>query len=470
MSWRSCLDKNLEEEYEVLVVGAGITGAGIFRSLSLNGVKCLLIDKYDFCSQTSSASSKMLHGGIRYLEHLEFSLVEEALKEKNLWLKLAPHLAQKKIFTLPVYKQSRVGDFKMKLGMLLYDFLAKDLNPDHIRYSGIANLKEKFKPLKQEGLVSAFDYHDAVIDDFRLGLEVILDTKKNSNSNALNYFELQHYSQEKQYYLAQIKNNLTQETHQIKAKYIAFALGPFTNLLFDQNSNILPSKGSHLWIRKEALNISKSYVLQADGNRVIFVIPQRGAILVGTTEIVLPKAYFSPNIDQEEIDYLFEQLRHYFPEFKANQEDILASFSGIRPLVREGNESASQTSRHHAFAPLNRSSSLIMGGKYTTFRVMSQDVAKHACSYLKKSYRESSFLQELTYRSPLRSKENLSLEELIVQLIQDEKIHNKEDLKRRIGAIGEINYLHKSTSEILELYESIITNDKKSPPEFSVQS
>src|SRR3989339_754367 len=165
---------DIDGEYNTLIIGGGIVGAGIFRDLSLHSVKALLIDKFDFASQTSSSSSKMFHGGIRYLASLDFGLVWEALHEKNLWLKLAPHLCIERPFLIPTYKQSANGLSAMHLGVKLYDLLSSFQNSPSKALSR-TNIKKAYPCLTQENLTGGVIYYDAIADDCKITLESIYD-------------------------------------------------------------------------------------------------------------------------------------------------------------------------------------------------------------------------------------------------------------------------------------------------------
>ena len=182
---KSPLD-SISDSYDVAIIGGGIVGAGIFRDLSLHGAKCLLVDKNDFTSQTSQNSSKMLHGGIRYLENLDFELVWEALHEKNLWLRIAPHLCFEKDFHFPVYKDSPKPLWMVRIGLMLYDFLSNFLNKPHSILSP-KELHDKFPTLNREKLKGIGVYHDVVVDDAKLTLEVIYDALLEKKGSAINY-------------------------------------------------------------------------------------------------------------------------------------------------------------------------------------------------------------------------------------------------------------------------------------------
>lgn len=372
--------KITQEDFDYIIIGGGIVGAGIFRDLSLHGKKVLLLEREDFASQTSQGSSKMLHGGIRYLENLDFGLVFEALKEKNLWIKLAPNLAKEVPFYLPVYKESKWPLFFLRIGLFIYDLLSlfkntsfKTLNKDET-LTHIPGLKSKH--LSGSGI-----YYDGIIDDAKLALNCILDAKAD-HAHALNYMHVKKVEDKGSFQAVYASDKFSNEEFQFYGKEIIFATGPFTDQVMKDleipwTPVILPSKGTHLWVKKESLPIKNAMVLQTKDQRIIFVIPQRDAILVGTTEIPLDanQSFLNIKPTQEEIDYLLKNLKEYFPNTSISRDIIISSFAAVRPLVKEANTSSKTSRKHKIYSP-KKHIHVIVGGKYTTFRRMAQDLCK----------------------------------------------------------------------------------------------
>jgi glycerol-3-phosphate dehydrogenase len=432
--------KNIKGSYEVLIVGGGITGAGIFRDLSLHGTSTLLIDKKDFSSQTSQSSSKMLHGGIRYLENFDFKLIKEALLEKNLWLKLAPHLCYSQTFFLPIYENSKWPLFAMRFALALYDFLSGYQNVGHEMVSK-RKLLSRIPGIKSKGLKGGGIYHDAVMDDAKITLEVIFDALKNKSCKALNYVEFLNFKNHGEYNEVFLRDTLTGEKKSVQVKELIFALGPFTDQLLNRQENLnwrpvlLPSKGSHLWIKKKSLPIKYPIVLNTSDDRIIFVIPWKKGVLVGTTEDPVEQNMFDLKPSQKEIDYLLNNLNNYFPEFNIKEESILSSFSGIRPLVRGDSDDLGKTARTEKIYQPYHNVHVIAGGKYTTFRVMGQGISRIIIERKNRPYNNK--LTENALRSPLLvppfSPVSIT-EDLILKIINNEKVRTFEDLVyRRIG-------------------------------------
>lgn len=448
MDHRSALLKSyihqVPKEHEVLVVGGGIAGAGVFRDLSLHGVSTLLIDKQDFTSQTSQSSSKMLHGGIRYLENLDFALVWEALHEKNLWLRLAPHLSYPEEFYLPVYKDGLRPLWMVRIGLLLYDALSSFHN---LPSRGV-NAKETLKvipKLNPDQLTGAGVYSDAVMDDAKITLECIYDGLCSPKSYACNHTGLEEIRKTPEGYESLIKDELSGKTRLIKSKKVIFTTGPFTDKLLDRlklfpwTPKLKLSRGSHLWFANEMLELKNPMVLTPKDGRVIFVIPQKGKTLVGTTE-VKGEAKFNQEPSEEEVQYLFKNLKEFFPKAEISERFLLGKFAGVRPLVMEdGGESLGQVARNHKVYQPQENAYVLMGGKYTTFRVMAMDVVKPLLNKMGRPY--LGHLSTLPLRRPsiVKPWEQVTLnEELLKEIILKEFPKTTTDLiHRRLGFLKE---------------------------------
>lgn len=432
------------KEFEVVIVGGGINGCGLIRDLALNDVSTLLLDKGDFSSQTSQGSSKMLHGGIRYLENLDFALVSEALEEKNLWLKLAPHLCFEREFYLPLYKYSKYSPWMLKCGLLLYDFLSHFQNKPHAMLSA-KEASEVIPSLETKDLKGAGKYYDGVVDDAKLGLECLYDALLESNAEAKSYHEVTSCHKTEDGYEITYRSLLNNETETVKAKFLVFTTGPFTDSLLPKlgipwKPQLLPSKGIHLWLKKDSIKTQGSVVLTTKDNRVVFVIPQRDSVLVGTTETPVDQDMFNIQATQKEITYLLDVLRQYFPHSEINEDSIISTFAGVRPLVREeGNdEGRGKTSRFHKIYRPDRSTYVMIGGKYTTFRRMNQELAQEIVARLDKTYKPNLTLNQLRQKSIVPTfgeKPKLTMD-LVKQIIKREKVTTFEDLiKRRLSIL-----------------------------------
>lgn len=422
--------------YDVIVIGGGIVGAGVFRDLALQGANVLLLEKGDFASQTSQGSSKMLHGGVRYLENLDFGLVREALEEKNLWLKLAPQLAIEKEFHLPVYRDAKWPLPFVRAGLFFYDVLSHFQNRPAGHTDRQATLT-RFPQLSSKGLRGAGTYYDGLVDDHKLALECLWDGEIEEGATALNYQEVTEIHSG-DINLVRWRDRLNGQLGEARAKFLVFATGPFTDHLLPQwgfpwEPVLLPSKGAHLWLEASALQLHGPMLLQSRDGRVVFVIPERGAILVGTTETEVCEEMFGIKASQADIDYLLKVLSDYFPSAGLGPQHIISSFAAVRPLVREpGSTNRAKTSRHHHVFRPSRTSYAILGGKYTTFRRMAHDVCHELVPRLGLPYNPNLTLNPLRHHSVVGTFTNRAVDsKAIEQILAQEKVRTMEDLVHR---------------------------------------
>lgn len=428
---------------DVLVIGGGIVGAGIFRELALHQASVILIDKYDFCSQTSQGSSKMLHGGLRYLETFDFSLVEEALEEKNLWLKMAPHLTYEALFHLPVYKLSKYPLPFVELGLALYDTLSHFRNKPHSKANKQLTLS-RFPELNPKGLRGAGIYHDGIVDDHKLGLECIYDGLLEKKSSAFNHHELVEVKYSREGVKSLVRDRFTNEIKEIFSRFIIFATGPFTDQLLDSLSipwspQLLPSKGVHLWLKKESLNLWGPLLLNLKDGRVLFVIPQREAILVGTTETPVREQFENIQASPDDIQYLLNAIKDFFPSSMVKDSDILSTTAAIRPLVRDGSGQLGKASRFHKIYQPQSQTYVILGGKYTTFRRMAQDLNKKLIPRLNLPYSSQLTLNPLRQISVSQTfNQEILSEDLMKKIILSEMPKTWDDFfHRRLSQIDQ---------------------------------
>tara|TARA_Y100000780_G_scaffold155505_1_gene140195 strand:+ start:233143 stop:234528 length:1386 start_codon:yes stop_codon:yes gene_type:complete len=438
------MDKQaIKNTHENIIIGGGIVGAGILRELTLRQENTLLIEKGDFSSQTSQSSSKMLHGGIRYLENFDFALVREALKEKKAWTDLTPHLTKEEMFYIPVYKESKWPLFFVRIGLFIYDLLSFFKNPKR----KVLNAKETLKALPNlnpKNLKGAGVYSDAVVEDSKLALECIYDSLGEWGS-AINYSEVEKVEKTDGMWKVDIRSTLDDSTETFFAKNVIFATGPFTDQLLKKlniewQPKMILSKGSHIWLKREGLELAHPMVLQTKDNRVIFVIPQRDAILVGTTEKALePNTdIFNIQASEEEINYLIDAINQYFPTAGIDQDSILSTFAGVRPLVAEGNKARGKVSRQHKVFSPDENMYVIVGGKYTTFRVMAEDVVKKMHQDQGRAFKRDLSLAPLKKRSRIGMypKGDEITEEEIKNIILEELPKTSDDIiKRRLSML-----------------------------------
>ncbi len=373
------------EEFDLLIIGGGINGAGAARDAAMRGMKVALIEANDFASGTSSRSSKMVHGGIRYLENLEFHLVFEALSERQKLFSLAPHLVHHIRFMLPLYETGRVGMAKMGLGMWAYDALSLFQAEMHEHL----NVKQSVarQPLLQaKQLLGSYVYSDGYMDDDRL----VHETLRSANEHGaviVNYTKAcgAKISADGKVETVSAKDLLSGREFTVKARHFLSTVGPWSDELGSQffsdwKKNLRPTKGVHLTFEKNRLPLS-SAVVMATEQRIVFGIPRHEMVIVGTTDTDFKGSPEDVNTDRNDVEYLLGVVDKYFPGSKIKESDIVASYAGVRPLVADGSSTEGKTSREHTIFTEPHGVTFVIGGKYTTYRLIAKQAIEHCLAH-----------------------------------------------------------------------------------------
>jgi len=384
---KKLIEKLKTEHFDLVIVGGGITGAGTARDAASRGMKVALVEACDFASGTSSRSSKLIHGGIRYLENLEFGLVFEALSERRLLFEIAPHLVHPLKFILPVYQDFRAGMFKMSLGMWFYDVLSQFEAPElHQRWNRGDALQE-MPILTDQGLKGAFAYYDAYMDDDRLVLETLRSAHR-SGATSVNYMKAGALQlQNGKVSGLEVQDQYSNDKFIIKAQHVISSVGPWTDVIghqwFAKWKDIMrPSKGIHLTLSKKRLPIKDAVVMLSDDEkRIIFAIPRHEMVIIGTTDTDFKGDPATVHTERSDVDYLLKIVGEYFPGANIEEKDILSSYAGVRPLVNDGSETESKTSREHVIFSDPQGITFVAGGKYTTYRNMAEQTVRHALQF-----------------------------------------------------------------------------------------
>jgi len=381
------ISTNPNQHFDVVIIGGGINGAGIARELSLRGLKVGLFEKNDFGSGTSSASSKLAHGGLRYLEQREFGLVFEACRERERLLRNAPHLVKSLPFILPIYKDSPRPKWQIQIGLWLYDILSRFKTAHPHKMLSVKQTLELAPALNPENLVGGALYYDAQMDDARIVLENVLEAEYNGAA-VHNYTEVVKFDKEDGIIKsAYIRGKNSESLYQITGDLFINTTGPWSDIVSkiinpETESRLRLSKGIHIIV--PSLTQDKAVLLTAkqDG-RVFFVIPWQGHSLVGTTETDYTGNPDDVTATDADIDYLLNEIKRVFPTSQLSKDHIISTFAGLRPLVHSENQTAGSTSREHHIIEEGNVIHLL-GGKYTTYRKMSEDVAKLVFKTLQK--------------------------------------------------------------------------------------
>lgn len=383
------LDRLRDEAFDLLVLGGGITGAGVALDAVLRGWRVALIDKGDFASGTSSVSSKLIHGGLRYLERGEFRLVHEALHERRVLLRNAPHRVQPLRFVIPFYRGGRLPPWKWRLGLTLYDLLAGRDNLRRSRPLPRSELRREAPNLSAADLLGGASYFDAQMDDARLCLDVVRTAALHGAAVA-NYVEALAFQKNgSQLTGVQAVDRLSGNEFVIRARVVVNAAGPWVDALCrlagSANGPLLqPTKGVHAIVPNHAGVTSAFLLLHPRDGRVFFVIPwlaevQAGEaagakkLLIGTTDTFGSEAPDALTVTPEEVAYLIEGFNRYLQPV-LTPSDVLGSFAGLRPLVRARPGAPSSLSREFRIVAAPSGLISVAGGKYTTYRRMAEAV------------------------------------------------------------------------------------------------
>ena len=364
--------------YDVLVIGGGINGAGLARDASGRGLKVLLCERDDLASHTSSASTKLIHGGLRYLEYYDFALVRKALMEREVLLRSAPHIIWPLRFVLPHQKGLRPA-WLVRLGLFLYDHLGgrKILPATKVLRRAKS---DKLTPLKSE-FKMAFEYSDCWVEDSRLVALNAVDAKERG-ARILTRRECVKLTRHADHWTAALKDPSGQVT-QVEAKTVVNAAGPWVADVLNQSGknesreSVRLVKGSHIIVPRKYEG-PHAYFFQNGDGRIMFAIPYESGqfTLVGTTDLAFDGKRDNVNISEDEINYLIEASNEYF-ETPITRDDVISHYSGIRPLFEDHAQDASSVTRDYVLSALPDEGPAmisVFGGKITTYRKLSEDV------------------------------------------------------------------------------------------------
>ncbi len=366
-----------EEEWDLIVIGGGASGLGVALDACSRNLKVLLIEEYDFGKGTSSRSTKLVHGGVRYLKNGELSLVIEALRERGIMLKNAPHLVRNMSFIIPTYAWWDTPFYGV--GLKVYDLMAGNLGLGPSQFLSKNETIEKIPNVNQDELNGGIIYHDGQFDDARMAISLGHTIEKNGGT-VMNYLKWDSFSYENDI-VSGIKatDQITNITYELKAKVIVNATGVFAEKIMrtddpESKIRIKPSQGVHLVLDHSFLKSENAIMVPntSDG-RVLFAVPWHDVVIVGTTDTEVKDISIEPTATDEEIDFILANAEKYMTR-KPKRSDVKSVFTGLRPLISKENTSSKSLSRKHTIYQSKKGVFHLLGGKWTTYRKMGQDV------------------------------------------------------------------------------------------------
>jgi len=366
--------------YDLIIIGAGINGAGIARDASLRGLSVLLLDKSDVGSGTSSWSTRLIHGGLRYLEHGELSLVRESLREREILLTIAPHLVRPLPILIPVFQDSRRGKIMIRAGLIVYDLLSHQKSvPKHRMLSRAETLRQQ-PGLNSQGLVGAAMYYDAQVEfPERLVLENVLSAREHG-ARVVTYATVKKISGDSKNHLI-VSFESRGVVEEARARIVINAAGPWVDQVLQQDG--LPqsrliggTKGSHIIVAPfEGAPTDAVYLEARSDGRPFFVIPWNNNYLIGTTDVRFDSDPTSVRVESWEVSYLLNETNRAFPKAKLTRQNVLYGYAGVRPLPYTANQNEQKITRRHFIRrhPQYENLLSIVGGKLTTFRSLAEE-------------------------------------------------------------------------------------------------
>lgn len=370
--------------WDVIIIGGGASGLGTAVDSASRGYKTILVEAMDFAKGTSSRSTKLVHGGVRYLEQGNISLVIEALKERGLMEKNAKHLVRNLAFIIPNYNWW--GGYFYTIGLTIYDILAGRLSLGKSKYISKKKTIELLPTVEEKGLRSGVIYHDGQFDDSRMAIN-LAQTAIENGACILNYTKVIHLLKDKNHQVIGVivEDQESGEKHEVKGKAVINATGIFTNSIMKMNDKvykkyIVPSQGIHLVFDKSFLPSENALMIpKTSDGRVLFVVPWHDKVVVGTTDTLIKSHSLEPIALEKEIQFVLETAQRFLSK-KPTRSDVLSVFAGLRPLAapEEKGQSTKEVSRTHKIIVSETGLITITGGKWTTYRKIAEDIVDKA--------------------------------------------------------------------------------------------
>ncbi|WP_048600944.1 glycerol-3-phosphate dehydrogenase/oxidase [Rubeoparvulum massiliense] len=376
-----------KEAYDLLIIGGGITGAGIALDAQTRGLKTALLEMQDFASGTSSRSTKLVHGGLRYLKQGKVKMVAEVGRERTIVYENGPHVTQPEWMLLPFYEGGTFGPLSTSLGLWLYDRLAGVKGVERRRMLNVEETLELVPSLKKEGLRGSGLYVEYRTDDARLTIEV-LKSAVVYGAEMVNYTKVVQLRYEENRVVGVVaEDQLTGEQYEINAKKIVNATGPWVDYLREmdgskQGKTLHVTKGVHLVFDQGKFPLSHAVYFDTPDGRMVFAIPRDGKTYVGTTDTNYDGDYARPQMSEADLNYLLRAVDYIFPELKIKPKDMESGWAGLRPLIHEEGRDPSEISRKDEIFISPSGLISIAGGKLTGYRKMAENVVNQVVAQL----------------------------------------------------------------------------------------
>lgn len=373
------LEKMSKTEYDLFVIGGGITGAGIALDAVTRGMKVGLCEMQDFAAGTSSRSTKLVHGGLRYLKQLEVKMVAEVGKERAIVYENGPHVTTPEWMLLPMYEGGTFGPYSTSVGLRVYDFLAGVKKKERRSMLSKDKVLQKEPLLKKNGLKGGGYYVEYRTDDARLTIEVIKRASE-FGADLLNYVKVQDFIYENSMIIGVIVEDiLTHETYSIKAKKIVNAAGPWVDRLREMDGSkagktLQMTKGVHVVFDQSCFPLKQAVYFDTEDGRMMFAIPRDGKTYVGTTDTFYNENPIHPTVTSEDRSYIISAVQYMFPKTNITVDDIESSWAGVRPLIHEDGKDPSEISRKDEIWISQSGLMTIAGGKLTGYRKMAETI------------------------------------------------------------------------------------------------
>lgn len=389
------LDHMSKFEYDLLIIGGGITGAGIALDASMRGLNVALVEMQDFSQGTSSRSTKLIHGGLRYLKQMQVNVVRETGRERAIVYENGPHVTTPEWMLLPFHKGGTFGEFTTSLGLKVYDSLAQVDKNERRNMLTKKEVIERVPNIKTDGLRGGGHYVEYKTDDARLTVEV-MKKAASYGADAVNYVKAEGFLYDNGTVSGiTARDVLRDETYEIKSKAVVNATGPWVDevrandqLGKQTKKHLVHTKGVHIVFKQKDFPLTQAvYFDTKEDGRMIFAIPRAGKTYVGTTDTFYGENKTNPTADTEDKEYLINAINFMFPALNADVSMIESSWAGIRPLIQSGSKNASDISRKDEIWHSTSGLITIAGGKLTGYRHMAEEITDEVADYLKKHHK-----------------------------------------------------------------------------------